>query len=523
MLFSKKNKIIVKNKNITIEAKSGAKLYNVLIDNKIKIPSLCGGNGQCGKCKVRIEALDKKEITKPTKKERLMLALINLDAGYRLACEYIVKQDIVVDTEEWITRENYNSEIISVKIKGKNQKKEDEKEPVEEIEKLGELGEGEAKEGFIEKVESKSESYEAKNGLILVQYEKGIRFFYYSTSIDNISHTDFIKTDETLVNLIDDNTISDFIYNRIKVPDFERIVFILDKVHFSGSSLFDIANYYTFELGEVFCEILQPVKSSRQFMSFFRVLSNLRPNSLIISLDALDNAYYINAEGEIYNLSLNYVIDEYNLKELFYRKGKNPIVDISEDFSEIKTKDSFLEPDSVSVAAKLKAIQNLLLYGIITSDLNFIEREKLLDKIKIEVLVKLSYKNDQKVFYIYRKKGNSLYIDEKFLEKVKNLKITLNSVFDYVEKYLGKINNVAINSFFDFENLTNNLLSLNIIPKKYNRNVSYFSGDPSVLATRFFSAPGVKDFISARIKEIKTVTLYDDEGFNRIFEKNSKL
>lgn len=523
MIFSKKNKIIIKNKNITIEAKSGSKLYNVLIDNNIKLPSLCGGNGQCGKCKVRIEALNKKEIAKPTKKERLMLALINLEAGYRLACEYVVKQDIVVDTEEWVTKENYNPEIVSVKVNNKSRTIERQVEPNAEEKKSAEVVEKGKRLNTLEEVVNRSESYESKNGLILVQYENGIRFFYYSTSIDNISHSDFIKTDETLVNLIDDNTISDFIYNRIKVPDFERIVLILDKIYFDGSNLLDIVNYYTFELGEVFCEVLQPVNSSKQFMSFFRILSTLKPNSLIISLDNLNNIYFVSEDGGIYNLNLNYVLEEYKLEELFHSKGKNPIVEISEDFSEVKIKDSFKEPDSVSISAKLKAVENLLFFGVVTSKLEFLEREKLIDKIPIEILVKHSYKNDQKVFYLYRKKGNLHYIDEKFLVKVRNLKLLLNSVFEYVEKHLGKINNVAINTFFDFENLTNSLLSLDILPKKYSKKVSYFSGDPSVLATRAFSTQSIKDFISKRVKDLKTVTLYNDENFNTIFEKNSKL
>lgn len=531
MFFSKKNKIIIKNKNITIEAKSGSRLYNVLIDNNIKLPSLCGGNGQCGKCKVRIEALDKREIAKPTKKERLMLALINLEAGYRLACEYVVKQDIVVDTEEWVTKENYHPEIVSVKVNPKGRLIEHQVESnvernvephAKEEKKSAEVVEKITQPDTLEEAVNRSESYESKNGLILVQYENGIRFFYYSTSIDNISHSDFIKTDETLVNLIDDNTISDFIYNRIRVPDFERMVLILDKIYFDGSNLLDIVNYYTFELGEVFCEVLQPVNSSKQFMSFFRILSTLKPNSLIISLDNLNNIYYVSEDGGIYNLNLNYVLEEYKLEELFHAKGKNPIVEISEDFSEVKIKDSFKEPDSVSISAKLKAVENLLFFGVVTPKLEFLEREKLIDKIPIEILVKHSYKNDQKVFYLYRKKGNLHYIDEKFLEKVKNLKLLLNSVFEYVEKHLGRINNVAINSFFDFENLTNSLLNLDIVPKKYSKKVSYFSGDPSVLATRFFSTQSIKDFISKRVKDLKTVTLYNDENFNTIFEKNSK-
>ena len=51
MLFSKKiYNITIKDKNITLQAKSGTNLYKLLLDEKLINPTLCNGAGQCGKC-----------------------------------------------------------------------------------------------------------------------------------------------------------------------------------------------------------------------------------------------------------------------------------------------------------------------------------------------------------------------------------------------------------------------------------------------------------------------------------------
>lgn len=529
MFFSKKYKVIVKNKNITIEAKSGAKLFQVLKDNNIPIQSLCSGNGQCGKCKVKISAVDGKEINKPTKKDRLMIALVNLDAGYRLACEYTVKQDIVVDTEEWIIRENFNPEIIGVKKSDKLSTKDKQNDP--KTLNTDDTNSEEGKDtihsstGETEKSSSiiiNAEEYTSRDGLVLIQLNSGIKYYFFSSGIDNISHSGTVKTTETLVNLIDDNVISDFIYENIKVPDFERIIFVLEKPYFEGRNLLDIVNYYSFELGSVFCEVLQPINSARQLTSFFRLTSNLKNNNLILSLDSLSNAHYVDSNGVIYNIDLRYITDEYNFEDLFFFDGKNPVLDISEDFGNLKIKEPLVDPDSISITAKLQALRNMIFYGIVNNDYSFNDRQSLIDKLPIEILVKISQIDDKKIFYIYRKKGISLYIDEKFIEKIKYLKVILNSLFEYIEANCGKIQHVSVNSFVNFDNLINNLLDLNIIPKNYSKKVSFFTGDPTALAAKFFSMPTIEYYAQNKIKETLQVKLHNENSFSEIFNKNLK-
>ncbi|MCB4204082.1 2Fe-2S iron-sulfur cluster binding domain-containing protein [Deferribacterales bacterium Es71-Z0220] len=528
MFFSKKYKVIVKNKNITVEAKSGSKLFQVLKDNNIPIQSLCSGDGQCGKCKVKITSVDGKEINKPTKKDRLMIALVNLDAGYRLACEYTIKQDIIVDTEEWIIRENYNPEIVGVKKSEKQvtKDKQIESDNVNTTDSADEESTNNTQSSTGE-IEKKSppiikEEHSISDGLILIQFNTGIKYYFFSSGIDNISHSGTVKTSETLVNLIDDNTVSDFIYENIKVPDFERIIFVLEKPHFEGKNLLDIVNYYSFELGSVFCEVIQPINSPRQLTSFFRLTSNLKNNSLILSLDSLSSAHYVDSNGVIYNIDLRYITDEYGFEDLFFLEGKNPILEVSEDFGNLKIKEPLVDPDSLTITAKLQALRNMLLYGIINNDFSFNERQSLMDKIPIEILVKISQIDDKKIFYIYRKKGVSLYIDEDFIEKIKYLKVILNSLFEYIETNYGKIQNISINSFINFENLINNLLDINIIPKKYSKKVSFFTGDPTVLAAKFFSMPTIENYTQNKIKETLQIKLHNDNSFSEIFNRNLK-
>lgn len=81
----------------TIEVPVGGKLLNVLADNKIFIPSACGGGGSCGQCSVDIHSgggdILPTEESHITKKEAR--------SGKRLSCQVAVKQnmDIVVEDD----------------------------------------------------------------------------------------------------------------------------------------------------------------------------------------------------------------------------------------------------------------------------------------------------------------------------------------------------------------------------------------------------------------------------------------
>ncbi|BAI81475.1 conserved hypothetical protein [Deferribacter desulfuricans SSM1] len=510
MFFSKKVKINVKNKNLIIEAKSGSNLFEVLINNGIPIESLCKGSGQCGKCKVKIVSADGKEINKPTKKDRLILAKINLDNGYRLACQYIVKSDVIVDTEEWIVEEDPNILKVTVKKVGQETKTDevadDDSKDSEKIEK--------SNKNVVE--ESEGELKELKDGLILIQYPKGIKYFVYSASIGTISFDGYVKTDEPLIDLIDNNLLSDFIYNNVDVPDIDRVLIILDKAYYQGDNLLNLINYYSFEIGEMFCEIVQPLEKPSDLLTFFRLL-NLQDGSLLIPIDNL-NASYFKLDNKLYSLDLKYLSNRIDMSFLF-QSGINPIIDISDDFKEISIKDTYFEPDSISPKAILKTVNNLVNMGIVDDQYRIKDRNELLDKVPIEILVKINKKGDESRFNVYRKKEVTLFVSDKDLINFYELRKLINSIIIYTEKFLGKISSIVLYSYTDIEDAVNVLINLGVFPKKYSKKITFFSGDPALLSIKFFGYKNVPSFLNKNFNELNSIELYKNENYNAILKK----
>jgi ferredoxin len=76
-----------------ISLRKGSNLFVTLATHHINLPSHCGGGGECGKCRVKIEAVDLPEanpvelglVPKPLRKK-----------GYRLACQQEVKNNITL-------------------------------------------------------------------------------------------------------------------------------------------------------------------------------------------------------------------------------------------------------------------------------------------------------------------------------------------------------------------------------------------------------------------------------------------
>jgi ferredoxin len=111
MFLTRKYTVIVKNRDLSFEVKSGKILFTALKEHGINLNTLCGGSGQCGKCKVKIEG---KDITKPTRLEKRSLSDMSINSGIRLACEYAIKSHVTVDLDEFARRVNEDPNIISV-------------------------------------------------------------------------------------------------------------------------------------------------------------------------------------------------------------------------------------------------------------------------------------------------------------------------------------------------------------------------------------------------------------------------
>jgi len=101
------------NPEKTLTVPIGGKLLNVLADQKIYLPSACGGGGTCGECKCIV--VDGGGDILPTEKTKLNRKQIR--EHYRLSCQVPVKADLkiqvpheVFDIKKWecTVRSNHN-------------------------------------------------------------------------------------------------------------------------------------------------------------------------------------------------------------------------------------------------------------------------------------------------------------------------------------------------------------------------------------------------------------------------------
>ncbi|MDP2172519.1 MAG: 2Fe-2S iron-sulfur cluster binding domain-containing protein [Candidatus Cloacimonadaceae bacterium] len=94
-----------------INVKGGNSLLSSLADNKIFIPSACGGRGTCGACKCGITKGGGPLL--PT--ERPLLTKEELITNTRLACQVKVKSDIYINIPENIFNiRKFNSKIVEI-------------------------------------------------------------------------------------------------------------------------------------------------------------------------------------------------------------------------------------------------------------------------------------------------------------------------------------------------------------------------------------------------------------------------
>jgi Na+-transporting NADH:ubiquinone oxidoreductase subunit F len=92
------------------EVDAGGNLLTVLANNKIFLPSACGGGGTCGMCKCQI--LDGGGDVLPTEKSLLTRRQIKED--WRIACQVKVKQDMNIHVpEEIFSIQKFECEVIS--------------------------------------------------------------------------------------------------------------------------------------------------------------------------------------------------------------------------------------------------------------------------------------------------------------------------------------------------------------------------------------------------------------------------
>ncbi|MBZ0181397.1 MAG: NADH:ubiquinone reductase (Na(+)-transporting) subunit F [Melioribacteraceae bacterium] len=101
-------------KSITVPI--GGKLLNVLADNKIYLPSACGGGGTCGECKCVVS--DGGGDVLPTEKTKLNRKQVR--ENFRLSCQVAVKSDMkievpheVFDIKKWECTVKSNNNVAT--------------------------------------------------------------------------------------------------------------------------------------------------------------------------------------------------------------------------------------------------------------------------------------------------------------------------------------------------------------------------------------------------------------------------
>ncbi|PID59682.1 MAG: NADH:ubiquinone reductase (Na(+)-transporting) subunit F [Ignavibacteriae bacterium] len=104
------------NPENSIEVPIGGKLLNVLADNKVYLPSACGGGGTCGECKCVV--LEGGGDVLPTETSKLNRKQIRND--YRLSCQVAVKNDMkievpaeVFDIKKWECTVKSNNNVAT--------------------------------------------------------------------------------------------------------------------------------------------------------------------------------------------------------------------------------------------------------------------------------------------------------------------------------------------------------------------------------------------------------------------------
>ena len=111
LLSGKKDKKIVLNRDEILPVTGEGTILNFLTDNKIFIPSACGGKATCGHCKVKV--LSGAGDILPT--EEVYLSQKEKSDGTRLACQVKVRDDIELYLpEELLEAQEYESVVEEI-------------------------------------------------------------------------------------------------------------------------------------------------------------------------------------------------------------------------------------------------------------------------------------------------------------------------------------------------------------------------------------------------------------------------
>ena len=87
-------KLIFEPEGRSVRTTLGTAIFQAAREAGVVIRSECGGKGVCGKCRVVVQ--DKSSLTEVTAAETKHLSSSEIDSGYRLACQSLVRRNVVV-------------------------------------------------------------------------------------------------------------------------------------------------------------------------------------------------------------------------------------------------------------------------------------------------------------------------------------------------------------------------------------------------------------------------------------------
>ncbi|MDH3755887.1 MAG: ASKHA domain-containing protein, partial [Acidimicrobiia bacterium] len=79
---------------VTVDVRRGETLFEAAADVGVDVDTICGGNGVCGKCKVRV---GEPHLVPAKPIDHVHLAAVEVARGYRLSCQIKAADDLVVD------------------------------------------------------------------------------------------------------------------------------------------------------------------------------------------------------------------------------------------------------------------------------------------------------------------------------------------------------------------------------------------------------------------------------------------
>ena len=88
------------NSTVEVKAESGTKLLDFLQKNSVRVASPCGGNGTCGKCRIKVDGIK----SQPSEKEKNLLGNNAMENGIRLACYNKIVGDMDVYPDEKVEK-----------------------------------------------------------------------------------------------------------------------------------------------------------------------------------------------------------------------------------------------------------------------------------------------------------------------------------------------------------------------------------------------------------------------------------